>query len=195
MRIVVLISGRGSNLAAILARQETVGLGGGEVVCVVSNNPDAPGLEHARGRGIPVEVIRHQDYANRLAFDEELTARIEAQQADLVVLAGFMRILTAWFADRFEGRLINTHPSLLPKYPGVDAVGQALQAGETETGCTVHFVTEIVDGGPIIGQRKVPIEPGDSHDALERRVLATEHQLLPDTITAFCRGELAPSEP
>ena len=190
MRIVVLISGRGSNLAAILARQESVGLGGGEVVGVISNNPKAPGLEHARSRSIPVEIIRHHDYGSRQAFDEELAARLDALEPDLVVLAGFMRILTSWFTERFESRLINTHPSLLPKFPGVDAVSQALQAGETETGCTVHFVTEIVDGGPIIAQRRVPIEAGDTRDSLEHRVLATEHQLLPDTITAFCRGEI-----
>ena len=190
MRIVVLISGRGSNLAAILARQEASRLGGGEVVGVVSNNPEAPGLEHARKRNIPVEVIQHQDYPTRRAFDEELAARIEAARPDLVVLAGFMRILTGWFSELFYGRLINTHPSLLPKFPGVDAVGQALRAGESETGCSVHFVTEVVDGGPIIAQRRVPIEPGDTHDTLEQRVLATEHELLPDTIAAFCRGEI-----
>jgi len=165
-------------------------LGGGEVVAVISNKPAAPGLQHARERGIPVEIIEHKRYPDREAFDHALAEVIDSYRPDLVVLAGFMRILTGWFTKRYQGKLLNTHPSLLPKFPGVDAVGQALAAGEQETGCTVHFVTDVVDGGPIVGQRHVPIEPGDTRDALEARVLAAEHQLLPETVAAFCSGAL-----
>jgi phosphoribosylglycinamide formyltransferase-1 len=194
-RIVVLISGRGSNLAAILARQDAEGLGGGCVVAVLSNKPDAPGLAHARQREIPVEIVEHRGFATRAAFDDALAERIDRYEPDLVVLAGFMRILTGPFTQRYAGRLINTHPSLLPKYRGVDAVGQALAAGERETGCTVHYVTEGVDEGPVIAQSRVPIEPGDDHAALEARVLAAEHLLLPRVIAELCarRGAPAPS--
>lgn len=194
-RIVVLISGRGSNLAAILARQDAEGLGGGRVVAVLSNKPDAPGLAHARQREIPVEIVEHRGFATRAAFDDALAERIDRYEPDLVVLAGFMRILTGPFTQRYAGRLINTHPSLLPKYRGVDAVGQALAAGERETGCTVHYVTEGVDEGPVIAQSRVPIEPGDDHAALEARVLAAEHLLLPRVIAELCarRGAPAPS--
>jgi phosphoribosylglycinamide formyltransferase-1 len=205
-RIVVLISGRGSNLAAILARQDAEGLGGGCVVAVLSNKPDAPGLAHARQREIPVEIVEHRGFATRAAFDDALAERIDRYEPDLVVLAGFMRILTGPFTQRYAGRLINTHPSLLPKYRGVDAVGQALAAGDhpvgparaaggRETGCTVHYVTEGVDEGPVIAQSRVPIEPGDDHAALEARVLAAEHLLLPRVIAELCarRGAPAPS--
>ncbi len=194
-RIVVLISGRGSNLAAILARQDAEGLGGGCVVAVLSNKPDAPGLAHARQREIPVEIVEHRGFATRAAFDDALAERIDRYEPDLVVLAGFMRILTGPFTQRYAGRLINTHPSLLPKYRGVDAVGQALAAGARETGCTVHYVTEGVDEGPVIAQSRVPIEPGDDHAALEARVLAAEHLLLPRVIAELCarRGAPAPS--
>ncbi len=194
-RIVVLISGRGSNLAAILARQDAEGLGGGCVVAVLSNKPDAPGLAHARQREIPVEIVEHRGFATRAAFDDALAERIDRYEPDLVVLAGFMRILTGPFTQRYAGRLINTHPSLLPKYRGVDAVGQARAAGARETGCTVHYVTEGVDEGPVIAQSRVPIEPGDDHAALEARVLAAEHLLLPRVIAELCarRGAPAPS--
>ena len=188
-RLVVLISGRGSNLAAILDRQDRRELGGGEVVGVISIRAEAPGLEHARRRGIPTEVVNHREYSSRKAFDAELAARIDCHEPDLVVLAGFMRILTADFTRAYEGRLINTHPSLLPRFPGVDAIGQALAAGVSETGCSVHFVTPVVDGGPVIDQRRVSVEPGDSREQLEKRVLAAEHKLLPDVITVLCSGQ------
>lgn len=190
-RIVVLISGRGSNLAAILSRQESDGLGGGHVVAVLSNKSGAPGLEHAREREIPALVVDHKSFATRLAFDKALAAAIDVQVPDLVVLAGFMRILTPWFTDHYAGRLINTHPSLLPRFPGVDAVGQALASGDGETGCTVHFVTQVVDAGPIIAQRTVPIEDEDTRETLEARVLAAEHRLLPEAIAAYCSGRLS----
>lgn len=194
-RIVVLISGRGSNLAAILDRQDAAALGGGRVVAVLSNKSDAAGLAHARRRGIPVEIVEHRGYASRSAFDEALAERIDRYEPDLVVLAGFMRILTGPFTQRYAGRLINTHPSLLPKYRGVDAVGQALAAGERETGCTVHYVTEGVDEGPVIAQSRVPIERGDDHAALEARVLAAEHALLPRVIADLCARRGAPAPP
>lgn len=188
-RIVVLISGRGSNLAAILRRQREGGLHG-EVVAVFSNRPRAPGLEHARRAAVPVELLSHRKFATRADFDAELARRIDSYRPDLVVLAGFMRILGPVFVRHFAGRLINTHPSLLPRFKGLDAVSQALEAGAVETGCSVHFVTEEVDGGPVIAQRRVPIRPGDTREVLEARVLEQEHQLLPETIARFCRGEI-----
>jgi phosphoribosylglycinamide formyltransferase-1 len=188
-RIVVLISGRGSNLASILRHQREGGLDG-EVVAVFSNRPQAPGLEHARREGLPIEVLSHRKFATRADFDAELARRIDAFRPDLVVLAGFMRILGPAFVRHFAGRLINTHPSLLPRFKGLDAVSQALEAGVVETGCSVHFVTEEVDGGPVIAQRRVPIRPGDTREALEARILEQEHQLLPETIARFCRGEI-----
>jgi len=188
-RIVVLISGRGSNLAAILRHQEAGQLGG-QVVGVISNRPRAPGLEHAKRHGVPTQVVDHRHFDDRTAFDAALAETIDGYEPDLVVLAGFMRILSPGFVDRYVGRLINTHPSLLPRFPGLHAVKQALDAGVDETGCSVHFVTAEVDGGPVIDQRRVAVLPNDTVDALEQRVLAQEHQLLPETIRRFCQDEL-----
>jgi phosphoribosylglycinamide formyltransferase 1 len=188
-RIVVLISGRGSNLAAILRHQDAATLGG-RVVAVLSNRADAPGLQHAARYGIPTEVLDHRGFGGRAAFDAALGERIEAYCPDVVVLAGFMRILTREFVERFRGRLINTHPSLLPAFPGTHSVVQALAAGVTETGCSVHFVTEEVDGGPVIAQRRVPVLSGDTVESLEARVLAQEHELLPETIRRLLTGDV-----
>jgi phosphoribosylglycinamide formyltransferase 1 len=189
-RIVVLISGRGSNLAAIL-RQQQAGTLGGQVVAVLSNRADAAGLQHAAQHGVPAEVLEHRGFGGRAAFDTALAERIEAYRPDLVVLAGFMRILSRGFVERFRGRLVNTHPSLLPAFPGLHAVAQALAAGVTETGCSVHFVSEQVDGGPVIAQRRVPVLQGDTVESLEARVLAQEHELLPETIRRILAGEVA----
>jgi phosphoribosylglycinamide formyltransferase-1 len=185
-RIVVLISGRGSNLAAILGRQQAGELCG-EVVAVLCNRPDAPGLAHAEKHDVPIEVVKRADFPDRASYDANLGDRIASHNPDLVVLAGFMRVLGADVVARFKGQMINTHPSLLPQFPGLDAVGQALEAGVRETGCSVHVVTDEVDAGPIVAQRSVPVLPGDTVETLEARVLAAEHKLLPETIRILCQ--------
>jgi phosphoribosylglycinamide formyltransferase 1 len=171
-RYVILISGRGSNMEALLG----AGLPG---VCaaVISNRPEAAGLTWAAGRGIPTIAIDHRGFASREEFDAALAAEIQRHAPDLVLLAGFMRILTDGFVRRFEGRLLNIHPSLLPAFPGVKTHAQALAAGVRLHGCSVHFVTPSLDGGPIIAQAAVPVLAGDDEATLGRRVLAEEHQI------------------
>ena len=187
--IVVLISGRGSNLQAILERIEA-----GElpvtVRAVVSNRPEAAGLEYARRAGIPAEVVDHRGYASREHYDDALAEVIERYQPALVVLAGFMRILTPGFVQRFRGRLINIHPSLLPKFKGLDTHRRALEAGEKEHGASVHLVTEALDGGPVLMQARVPVHPDDTPETLAERVLAREHRLYPEVLRLFAEGRL-----
>ncbi|MCA9562629.1 MAG: phosphoribosylglycinamide formyltransferase [Myxococcales bacterium] len=189
--IVVLFSGRGSNLNAILEAQETGTIASGRVGLALTNNPQAGGLSHASAAGVPTAVINHRDFPNRVSFDRALMGRIDAAAPDLVVLAGFMRILSAEFCEHYAGRLINTHPSLLPAFPGAHAIADALAAGVDETGCTVHWVTAEVDAGPVIAQRRVSVQPGDTQAEVEKRILAQEHQLLPETIEAICSGAVA----
>jgi phosphoribosylglycinamide formyltransferase-1 len=192
--IVVLISGRGSNLQALLdtARcekwEEEREL---RVAAVVSNRPDAPGLAYAREAGVPVHVVPHQDYLGREAFDVALGDVIEAYRPAVVVLAGFMRVLTRAFVERFAGRLINVHPSLLPLFPGLATHRQALEAGVRVHGATVHFVASVVDAGPIIAQGVVPVHPDDDEATLAQRVLAVEHRLLPYCVALVASGEIA----
>jgi phosphoribosylglycinamide formyltransferase-1 len=188
-RLVVLISGRGSNLEAILAAVRRGELPA-EVRAVVSNDPQAAGLAHARVAGVPAEVIDHRAFPSRAAFDAALMRAIDAHAPDLVVLAGFMRILGPEFIDRYAGRLINIHPSLLPRYPGLDTHARALAAGERVHGATVHFVTHAVDAGPIICQATVPVEPGDTPATLAARVLEQEHRVYPLAIKWFAEGRL-----
>jgi phosphoribosylglycinamide formyltransferase 1 len=183
MSVVVLISGRGSNLQAILDA-------GIPVTAVISNRADAPGLALAAGRGIRTAVVEHRRYATREAFDEALAAEIDRHAPRLVALAGFMRVLTPGFVARYAGRLVNIHPSLLPEFPGLDTHARALAAGATRHGCTVHFVTEQLDHGPVIAQAAVPVLPGDSAQALAARVLAEEHRLYPRAIRWFLEGRL-----
>jgi len=185
-RIVVLISGNGSNLQALIDAEKRNELGGGHIVAVFSNRADAYGLERARTANIPAEHLSHKDFPNREAFDAALMARIDAHRPDLIVLAGFMRILTPAFVDHYAGRLINIHPSLLPKYPGMHTHARALEAGDAEHGATVHFVTEGVDEGPIILQGRVPILPGDTPEALQQRVHAIEHRIYPEAVRMLC---------
>ena len=182
---VILISGRGSNMDALL----DAGLPG-ECVAVISNRPDAAGLVVAQGRGVPVHVLDHRGFASREAFDAELAELVAAQQPDLVLLAGFMRILTEGFVRRFEGRLLNIHPSLLPSFPGVKTHAQALAAGVRVHGCTVHFVTPALDGGPIIAQAAVPVAGDDDEHRLSARVLAEEHRIYPKVARWFLEGRL-----
>jgi phosphoribosylglycinamide formyltransferase-1 len=184
-RIVILISGRGSNLQALLEANLPC-----QVAAVISNRADAQGLEIARMRGIATAVVPHKDYADRAAFDAALTAVIDAHQPDLIVLAGFMRILTTGFVERYAGRLINIHPSLLPAYPGIDTHQRALTDGVRIHGCTVHFVTPSLDHGPIIIQAAVPVLRDDTAQSLSARVLSEEHRVFPQAVRWLCRNQV-----
>ncbi len=192
-QIVVLISGSGSNLQAILDAIQA-GRIEGQVSAVISNKAGVFGLERAETAGIVTEVIDHKAFDSREAFDIELASRIDACQPDLVVLAGFMRILTADFVRHYQGRLLNIHPSLLPKYKGLHTHQRALDAGDAEHGCTVHFVTEELDGGPLAVQGAVSIDADDSADSLQHKVHKVEHQIYPYTVELFCADRLAWSE-
>jgi phosphoribosylglycinamide formyltransferase-1 len=189
-RITVLISGRGSNLGALLDAADA-GAIRGAVTHVISNRPDAAGLALARQRGIAATVLDHSTHASRDAFDDALAAAIDAGEPDLVVLAGFMRVLGHAFVRRYEGRMLNIHPSLLPLYPGLNTHRRALADGVRIHGCTVHFVTSEVDVGPIVAQAAVPVQPDDDEATLAARVLAAEHRLLPAAVGWFCRGDIA----
>lgn len=188
-RIVALISGRGSNLEAILRAQHEAPFPG-NVVTVIANRPDAGGLALAAKAGVAAETLGHRDYPTREAFDSALARRIDAIGADLVVLAGFMRILTPAFVEHFSGRLLNIHPSLLPAYPGLDTHRRALADGVAIHGCTVHFVTPALDHGPIVVQGAVPVRPHDTEEALAERVLRVEHRIYPRAIRWFCEDRL-----
>jgi phosphoribosylglycinamide formyltransferase-1 len=177
-RLAVLISGLGSNLQAFIDACANGSLAA-EISVVISNKPDAPGLRRAAGAGIATRCIDHRDYDNRESFDLALARELDQWQVDLVLLAGFMRILTPAFIKPFSGRLLNVHPSLLPKYPGLNTHQRALDAGDDEAGVTVHFVTLELDGGPPIIQARVPIRPGDTADDLAARVLVAEHLIYP----------------
>jgi phosphoribosylglycinamide formyltransferase-1 len=187
--IVTLISGRGSNLEAIVktAQKEQWQV---QFAGVIANRPDAKGLEFARSQGIPAIVIDHRAYPSRETFDAALIQQIEEYGADLVVLAGFMRILTGGFIRHFAGRLINIHPALLPAFPGLHTHERALEAGVAEHGATVHFVTEGVDQGPIICQASVPVLPSDDPQTLAAKVLVAEHEIYPRAVKWFLDGRL-----
>lgn len=189
--IVILVSGGGSNMAAILRaaqRDHWRRLYGAEVAAVVSNRPDAGALAIAREQGVATEVVDHKQFASREAFDEALARVIDARQPALVVLAGFMRILTPAFVARYQGRLLNIHPSLLPAFPGLHTHQRALDAGCRFAGATVHQVTAELDFGPILAQAVVPIVPGDTADSLAARVLTQEHQIYPRAIAQLLPG-------
>jgi phosphoribosylglycinamide formyltransferase 1 len=188
-RITVLISGRGSNLAALIDAANA-GAFDGAVTHVISNRPDAGGLAHAERNGIATTVVDHRAFGTRDAFDAALAAAIDASEPDLIVLAGFMRILGSDFVQRYAGRMLNIHPSLLPAYPGTDTHARALADRTLRHGCTVHLVTPDVDGGPIIAQSAVPVLPGDDAATLAARVLDAEHRLLPQVVGWFCAGRI-----
>ncbi len=193
-RIVCLISGRGSNLAAILraaSAERWRDAVPAEVVAVISNRADAAGLPIAAAHGVATQVIEHTRFSSREGFDAALAEAIDAHAADLVVLAGFMRVLTRAFVARYQGRLINIHPSLLPAFPGLATHRQALAAGVRVHGATVHFVSDVIDGGVIIAQAAVPVLPGDSEETLAARVLGREHVLLPRCVRWLCEGRIA----
>jgi phosphoribosylglycinamide formyltransferase 1 len=188
-RIVVLISGQGSNLDAIVRASEAQDWPG-RVVAVVSNRAEALGLQFARARGIATEVLDHQGFADRPAFDAALAGVIDGHGPDLVVLAGFMRILTPAFVARYEGRMLNVHPSLLPSFTGLHTHRRAIEEGCKVAGATVHFVSAELDHGPIVAQAVVPVLPDDDEAALAKRVLAAEHELYPRAVGWFVKGEL-----
>lgn len=181
-RVAVLISGRGSNLQALMeAQQDTY-----EIVLVVSNVPDAGGLEHARAAGVEALTLDHKPYGkDREAFERDLDNLLIQRDIEIVALAGFMRVLTPFFVRAWLGRLVNIHPSLLPKFPGTKTHERALAAGETEHGATVHLVVEEVDAGEIIGQASMPIVDGDTPESLAQRLLAVEHDLYPRCLAAL----------
>lgn len=187
-KIAVLISGRGSNMQALIeaARDEDFPA---EIVLVASNNPDAAGLAIAAEAGIDTEVVDHRDFDDREAFEEALDSTIKLYGARIVCLAGFMRILTPWFTERWRDLLINIHPSLLPAFKGLHTHERALEAGVRIHGCTVHYVRPEMDDGPIIGQAAVPVLPGDTPQTLAARVLEAEHQLYPQCIALACSGK------
>jgi phosphoribosylglycinamide formyltransferase-1 len=178
-RFVILISGRGSNMQSIVQACELQGWPA-RVAAVISSKPQAGGLQWAEARGLPTRVVSHRDHADRQAFDAALAREIDAFEPDYVLLAGFMRILTDGFVNKYAGRLINIHPSLLPMFPGLATHRQALDAGIQVHGCTVHFVTPVLDHGPIIAQGVVPVLAGDSEQELSARVLQVEHRVYPE---------------
>ena len=187
-RVAILISGSGSNMVALA--ESMVGDHPARPALVLSNVPGAGGLSKAEGLGIPTAAVAHRQFkGDRAGFEAALTAALEAAAPDVICLAGFMRILTSAFTTRWAGRMLNIHPSLLPKYPGLHTHARALDAGDAEAGCTVHEVTEDLDGGPILGQARVPVWPGDTPDTLAARVLVREHQLYPAVLRRFVVGD------
>ncbi|GAB4290081.1 MAG: phosphoribosylglycinamide formyltransferase [Thiohalomonadaceae bacterium] len=186
--IVVLISGSGSNLQAIIDAVQA-GLPA-EIRAVISNKAGAYGLERARRAGIPTHVLNHKAFPDRESYDAALAQLIDDSKAELVVLAGFMRILSDGFVRRYEGRLLNIHPSLLPRHRGLDTHSRALAAGDDEHGATVHFVSPELDAGPIILQARVPVQPDDTPESLAARVLQQEHRIYPEAIRWFAAGRL-----
>lgn len=188
VRVAVLISGAGSNMAALV---DAAGESDApyEVVLVLSNKAEAGGLTVAEAKGVPTAIVDHAAFGkDRAAHEQAIQTVLEAHHVEVVALAGYMRLLTPFLVGRWAGRMLNIHPSLLPKYPGLDTHARALAAGDAEAGCTVHLVTEGVDDGPVLGQAVVPVQPDDTPAALAQRVLAAEHQLYPQALARFCRA-------
>lgn len=188
--IVILISGRGSNMQAIVQ----AGIPGARVAAVLSNRPDAAGLAWAREQGIATEALDHKQYPDRESFDVALAQAIDRYQPDLVVLAGYMRILSASFVERYAGRMMNIHPSLLPAFPGLHTHARALEAGVSQAGCTVHMVTQELDHGPVVVQATVPVLSDDTPETLAARVLVQEHRIYPQAVRWFVEGRLQERE-
>ena len=187
MRGVVLISGSGSNLQAIIDQATNIDL---DVSCVISNNADAYGLTRADKAGIPCHVVDHTQFDSREAFDQAVSKTIDQYNPDIVILAGFMRIFTEAFAQQYCGKMLNIHPSLLPKFQGLNTHQRVIDASESEHGVSIHFVTAELDGGPVIAQSRVSVLPSDSAKSLAERVLIEEHKLFPKVIHWFTQGRL-----
>jgi phosphoribosylglycinamide formyltransferase 1 len=185
LRVAVLASGRGTNLAAQLAASLPI-----DVVLVGSDKPSAGALAIAQAAGIPTVALRPRDFPDRLAFDQALFGEVRAARADLLVLAGYMRIIDPTVVAAWKGRAINIHPSLLPKYAGLHTHRRCLEAGDVEHGASVHFVTAELDGGPVVAQARIAVHPGDSEDTLAQRLLVEEHRLLPAVVGAIASGRL-----
>ena len=188
-RIVVLISGSGSNLQALIDAAELGGING-NIVAVISNKPEVYGLTRAENAGIATAVVDHRKFDGREAFEAELSKVINQYSPDLILLAGFMRILNSEFVQPYEGKMLNIHPSLLPKYKGLHTHRRALENGDTEHGVSVHFVTAELDGGPVIAQRIVKVEESDNEQSLQQKVRQQEHQLYPEVVAKFCNDRL-----
>lgn len=192
-RVAILISGSGSNMVSLV--ESMVGDHPARPALVLSNVPGAGGLAKADALGVETAVVDHRDFQkDREAFENALISRIDAVEPDIICLAGFMRILTPVFLSHYAGRMLNIHPSLLPKYKGLNTHARAIEAGDTEAGCSVHEVTAELDGGPILGQARVPIEPGDTPDTLAARILPMEHRLYPLVLARFATGDRTPVE-
>ena len=190
-RVAILISGGGSNMVALL--RDMAEDRAAVPVLVASNDPAAQGLDRAAALGVPTAAVDHRAFAgDRAAFEAALLKPLLAARPDIVCLAGFMRVLTPDFVDLFRGRMLNIHPSLLPNYPGLHTHARALAAGDREAGCTVHVVTPVLDDGPVLGQARVPVLPGDTEATLGARVLAMEHRLYPAVLRRFVRGDRTP---
>ena len=185
-RVGILISGRGSNMAALVEAARDPAYPA-EIVCVVSNRPDAPGLKFAQDQNISTRVIDHKTYTTREAFDAALNDYLQSQKLDLIACAGFMRVMTSVLLEPWAGRMINIHPSLLPLYRGTHTHERALADGVKVHGCSVHYVTEELDGGPVIARAEVPVLPGDTPETLSARVLAEEHKLYPKALAMVAR--------
>lgn len=190
-QVAILISGSGSNMAALIDDMARPGHPARPVL-VVSSEPGAAGIARAEAAGVPAVALDHRAFAQRSEFEAALQARLEAAGADLLCLAGFMRILGGSFVERWRGRALNIHPSLLPRYPGLDTHARALAAGDREAGCTVHELTPELDAGPILGQARVPVLPDDTAAALAARVLRAEHRLYPAVLRRFAAGDRRP---
>jgi phosphoribosylglycinamide formyltransferase-1 len=190
LKAAVLISGTGSNLKALINAIETGDLEL-NIVRVVSNRPEAPGIEHAKVAAIPVSVISHTKFPDRQTHDAAVAEVLDRDQAELVILAGYMRILSEEFTNKYNGRMINLHPSLLPLYKGLDTYNRALESGDKETGASIHFVTAGLDSGPVISQIKVAVLPGDDAASLSTRLGPLEHQLVVATVKLFCNREVS----
>ncbi len=182
-RLAILLSGRGSNFVAIADAVAAGAIPDAEIVAVLSDVPDAPGLARARQRGLSALAVDRQEFADRGAHEAAMLRELDRARPDLICLAGYMRLLSPDFVARWRGRILNVHPALLPKFPGLDVQRRALEAGEKESGCTVHFVDEGTDTGPIVLQRRVPILPGDTEESLSARILEQEHQAYPEAIS------------
>lgn len=187
-RVAILISGRGSNMRALIEAASAPDYPA-QIVLVLSNVADAGGLAFAEAHGIRTEVVEHKNYPSREAFDQAMDEKLADANAELVALAGFMRLLSTAFVEKWQGRMINIHPSLLPAYKGLHTHRRAIEAGETYAGCTVHFVTPELDDGPAILQAKVPVLPGDSEETLAARVLAEEHRIYPQALRLVAEGK------
>ncbi|WP_374516170.1 phosphoribosylglycinamide formyltransferase [Brevundimonas sp.] len=186
-RVAVLVSGTGSNMAALVEAARAPGCPF-EVLLVLSNRPEAGGLATAAAAGVPTAVVDHRPFGkDREAHERAVDAALREHRVEVVALAGYMRLLTPWLVGRWAGRMLNIHPSLLPRYPGLDTHARALAAGDAEAGCTVHLVTEGVDEGPVLAQARVPVVAGDTPESLAARVLTAEHALYPRALSDFCR--------